>query len=164
MTDDVTPGAPGSNDQLGRTAYEAWCRHRPWSNRLPTPWELMDRYERSMWVAAADAVQAAERERWIGGVRVQIPTETMEQEIQAHVRRAVSAERDVREACAELRDALGNPVVSGTMEQTLHGQIIRMAAARLHELRAELAATQRAWRDDSNAKALEIERLRSRMA
>ena len=34
---------------------------------------------------------------------------------------------DVREACRELRTAMGNPVISGTMNQTLHGQIIRAA-------------------------------------
>lgn len=44
---------------------------------------------------------AQERERWISGARVQIPTATMEQEIQSHVRRAVAAER---ERCAKLCD------------------------------------------------------------
>ena len=44
-----------------------------------------------------------------------------------------TAQRDVREACYELRDALGNPVISGTGDQTLQGQTIRMAAAKLRE-------------------------------
>lgn len=42
-----------------------------------------------------------------------------------------TAQRDVREACYELRDALGNPVISGAGNQTLQGQTIRTAAARL---------------------------------
>ena len=66
-------------------------------------------------------------------------------------------ERDVREACAELRDALGNPVISGTGNQTLHGQTIRMAAARLRgsgEPDAELA------RDKLNDQDRERDRMR----
>lgn len=39
-----------------------------------------------------------------------------------------SNEREVREACSVLRTVMGNPVISGRGEQTLHGQTIRIAA------------------------------------
>lgn len=45
---------------------------------------------------------AKERARWVGGTCVRVPTDTMEQEIQAHVRRAVATER---ERCAKLCEA-----------------------------------------------------------
>lgn len=48
-------------------------------------------------------------------------------------------DRDVAAACSELRDALGNPVISGAGEQTLHGQIIRAATARLSQPAASSA-------------------------
>lgn len=46
----------------------------------------------------------------------------------------IARARDIREACSDMRDAMGNPVISGTMDQTLHGQTIRTAIAQLHAL------------------------------
>lgn len=51
---------------------------------------------------AVGGADATERERWVGGTCVRVPTDTMEQEIQAHVRRAVATER---ERCAKLCEA-----------------------------------------------------------
>lgn len=65
-TNAASPLGSASSDGLGRTAYEAWCRA---DRKLPTPWELKDKYERAMWVAAAEAVQAAERERHAHAMR-----------------------------------------------------------------------------------------------
>jgi hypothetical protein len=45
-----------------------------------------------------DKAQEIERDKWIRGISIKIPTETMENEINVHVRRAVEAER---EACAK---------------------------------------------------------------
>lgn len=44
---------------------------------------------------------------------------------------ATARERDIREACVELREMMGNPVISGTMDQTLHGQTVRIAIKEL---------------------------------
>ena len=57
--------------------------------------------------ALADVIEQQNRDidRLSARVKVSIPTEAMEQEIAAHVRRAVVAER---EACARLADNLGH--------------------------------------------------------
>lgn len=76
--------------------------------KLPDPhwrWETdpADAYTADQMRAYAAEQVAAERERWIGGVRVQTPTDAIEQEIQAHARRAVAAER---ERCAKVCESL----------------------------------------------------------
>jgi hypothetical protein len=40
----------------------------------------------------------------------------------------LARDKDIREACSQLRTAMGNPVISGVGEQTLAGQTMRMAA------------------------------------
>lgn len=47
-------------------------------------------------------------------------------------------QHDIREAYSELRTAIGNPVISGRGEQTLHGQTIRAAVKFIGEISALL--------------------------
>lgn len=50
-------------------------------------------YTADQMLAYAAACVAAERDRWIGGVRVKVPTETMEQEFTAQRRMGINQER-----------------------------------------------------------------------
>ena len=71
--------------------------------------------------------QAEARERWIGGSTISVPTDAMEQEIQAHVRRAVAAERerwasDAKAAIALIEAGQIRPAIR-TLVDALFGRI-----------------------------------------
>ncbi len=87
MTDDATPAKVRLTDGLGPLpahSYE-WLHCGKLEATLYTADQMR---------AYAAAAVAAERERWIGGVRVQIPTETMEAEFTAQRRIGVNRERE----------------------------------------------------------------------
>lgn len=57
MTDKVAgPDGSALSEGLGRAAWEAWCSA---GRRIATPWDLKDKFERAMWVAAAEAAVRA---------------------------------------------------------------------------------------------------------